>query len=306
MSLDDSYLRYPKRQYGMDHEHYTWSMLSERKAVTWPNQANLAVWVNINIQLYPLNQQKNAVAVPGGLTMPYPDLRHYSLRDYGNRVGIYRILKALDQYSITPTIAINGAMVEKAPYLMDLIRERGDEVIAHGWKMDELHSGELEPEAEKDRITRTIETLQNRFQNRISGWLSPGRLQTRHTQRLLVEQGIHYNCDWVNDDMPYHFNTDRGKIICLPLSNELDDFFVLNNNLHRTESYAEQMEDACDFLLNEATQNGGRLLALNIHPWLMGQPHRIAAFERILAHIASQQKIFNASARDIIAAWENQ
>ena len=96
MSLPDDYLEYPKRHYGMDHDRYDWAMLSERQPVTWPDEKPLALWINVSCQHFPLNQSGKPYAPPGGMTMPYPDLRHYSLRDYGNRVGIYRLLDALD------------------------------------------------------------------------------------------------------------------------------------------------------------------------------------------------------------------
>ncbi len=146
MALDKEHLQYPHRSYGMDHERYDWSMLSERKPVQWPGNAKLAVWINVSLQFYPLNQQGKPFAVPGGMTMPYPDLRHFSLRDYGNRVGIYRFLRAFDQYGIKPTFAINTQLAERAPYLLDRILDRGDELLCHGWNMDSLHYGGMDRE----------------------------------------------------------------------------------------------------------------------------------------------------------------
>ncbi|GAA6184986.1 MULTISPECIES: polysaccharide deacetylase family protein [Alteromonadaceae] len=306
MSLDDSYLQYPKRHYGMDHDLYDWSMLTERKPIVWPNNKKLALWVNINVQFFPLNQGANPVAVPGGMKMPYPDLRHFSLRDYGNRVGIFRIFKALDKFNIKPTIAINGAMVERAPYLMDVIKERGNEVIAHGWQMDMLHHGEVSPNDEASWVAKSVQTLRERFEQPVKGWLSPGRLQSENTPELLQQNGIDYMCDWVNDELPYAFRTETGQLSNMPLSNELDDFFILQNNLHSEDSYVEQIQDACDLLLSEAETQGGRLLALNIHPWMLGQPHRIACFEKVLEYISSKDGVWSASASDIYQSWQAQ
>lgn len=306
MALDDIYLQYPMRRYGMDHDHYDWSMLTDRTPVEWPEGNKLALWVNVNLQFFPLNQRKNPVAVPGGMVMPYPDLRHFSLRDYGNRVGIFRLFKALDRFNIKPTIAVNGAMVERAPYLMDMVRERGDEVIGHGWQMDMLHHSGIERTEESEWIKRSVDTLRETFNQPVTGWLSPGRLQSPNTPDLLAEHGIEYMCDWVNDDLPYTFNTASSPLTAMPLSNELDDFFILCNNLHSEDSYAEQIQDACDLLLSEAQQQGGRLLALNIHPWLLGQPHRIAALELALAHITAQPGVWSAPAGAICHHWKNQ
>ena len=122
--LPNDYLQYPYRSYGMDHDLYDWSMLSDRKKVTWPEGKKLALWINVPIQFFPLNQRGEPFKVPAGMTMPYPDLRHFSLRDYGNRVGIYRLLKAFDQYGIEPTFAINSCLLYTSPSPRDLSTSR--------------------------------------------------------------------------------------------------------------------------------------------------------------------------------------
>jgi len=306
MSLDAEHLNYPLRRHGMDHDFYDWSMLENRPRIFWPDGKKLAVWVNVNVQFFPLNEQKNPVPVPGGMKMPYPDLRHYSLRDYGNRVGIFRLFKALDSAGVKPTVAINGAMVERAPYLMDFIAGRGDEVIAHGWKMDDLHHGGLSESAENALISETLSVLRNRFEQPVTGWLSPGRLQSASTPSLLAKNGISYMCDWVNDDMPYAFRTNAGGITAMPLSSELDDFFIMGSNLHSEDSYETQLKDACDLLLNEAEEQGGRLLAINLHPWMTGQPHRIGCLEKALQYIADKQGVWFATASEIQHTWQSQ
>lgn len=305
MALDDSHLSYPLRRYGMDHDYYDWSMLAERPAVRWPGDKPLALWINISLQFYPLNQQGKPYKVPGGMTMPYPDLRHYSLRDYGNRVGIFRLLAALDKYGITPTFAVNSELALRTPYLLNLLKERGNEILCHGWNMDSLHYGGM-PEAEEQAlISRSMHTLRDLTGQPITGWLSPARNQSEHTLALLADQGIQYCADWVNDDMPYRYTHSKKPLWALPLSTELEDFFILGNNLHSESSYVQQIEDACDLLLQEATTQGGRLLALNIHPWLLGQPHRIGYLEKLLAYL-SQQPVWNASGSDIVQAFAAQ
>lgn len=306
MALDREHLQYPERHYGMDHRRYDWSLLSERPQVQWPQQAKLALWVNVSLQFFPLNQKKGPVGIPGGMTMPYPDLRHFSLRDYGNRVGIYRFLKAFDRYDIKPTFAINTHLAERIPYLLSAIKERGDEISCHGWQMDDIHYGGQPIDEEKELVERSVNRLRELSGQPIRGWLSPARNQSENTPELLAAAGIDYQCDWVNDDMPYPFRTDKGPLVAMPLSNELEDRFILQNNLHSEESYAEQIEDACDLLLNEAKTGGGRILALSIHPWMLGQPHRIKYLERVLDYITSQEGVWCASASDILDSWQFQ
>jgi peptidoglycan/xylan/chitin deacetylase (PgdA/CDA1 family) len=306
MALEREHLEYPRRGYGMDHDRYDWNMLSQRKPCSWPGGARLALWVNVGLQFYPLNQQGKPFPVPGGMTMPYPDLRHFSLRDYGNRVGIYRFLQAFDRYGIKPGFAINTQLAERAPYLLERILERGDEIICHGWNMDSLHYGGMEPEAEKELVERSLSRLRELSGQAVEGWISPARNESENTPELLVEHGIRYFCDWVNDDMPYAFRTKSGELIAMPLSNELEDRFVLMNNLHSEQSWLEQVCDACDFLLGETESGGGRILSLNIHPWMLGQPHRIGKLEAALEYITAQPGVWSAPPGEILDCWQSQ
>ena len=305
MALDEEHLEYPRRSHGMDHDRYDWSMLTERPPTRWPGGAKLALWINVGLQFFPMNQQGKPFPVPGGMTMPYPDLRHFSLRDYGNRVGIYRFLNAFDEYGINPTFAINTRLAERTPYLLERVLSRGDELICHGWDMDSLHYGGMEREQEAELVTRSLQRLRELSGQPITGWLSPARNESEHTPELLAANGVHYFCDWVNDDMPYPFKTKEGDLTAMPLSNELEDRFILMHNLHSEQSWLEQVCDACDFLLQEADAcGGGRILALNVHPWLMGQPHRIGKLEQALAYITGKPGVWSACAGEILTAWQ--
>lgn len=306
MSLDKSHLQYPERSYGMDHDLYQWSQLSERQPVTWPGNKKLALWVNVNLQFFPLNQKGVPFKVPGGMTMPYPDLRHYSLRDYGNRVGIFRLLKAFDAYGVTPSFAISTRLAERNPYLLNAITERGNELLCHGYHMDALHYGGQDKQEEAELIKTALESLRVLSGQAINGWVSPAKNESENTPELLAENGIEYFCDWVNDDMPYRFNTSKAPLIAMPLSTELEDRFVIQNNLHSEESWRDQVLDASRFLIEEAAEQGGRILALNIHPWLMGQPHRIKFLEEVLEQLMANKDLWSASPGAILAEWKRQ
>ena len=307
MTLDADYLRYPKRRHGMDHDRYDWSMLARRPAIAWPGGARVALWVNVAAQFFPLDQRGKPFAPPGGMSTPYPDLRHFTLRDYGNRVGIVRCLDALDAFGIRPTFAVNGAIAERYPALLDRLAGRGDEILASSWHMDTLHHAGMPPDEERALVQRTLTTLRDRTGQAVEGWVSPAGAQSRRTPDLLAGEGVRYMGDWINDDLPYAFRTDSGDIVALPLSLELDDQFLIGTSLHSEWEYATQIKDACDYLVAEAAATGhGRLLALSVHPWLLGQPHRIAAFESVLEHLAGTPGIWSASASEIVAAWHKQ
>lgn len=303
MALDPEFLDYPRRGYGMDHDRYDWSMLSDRKPVTWPGGKRLALWVNVCLQFFPLDQQGKPFAPPGGMTMPYPDLRHFTLRDYGNRVGIFRLLKAFERYGVTPTFSVNSALAERNPYLMHILRDRGNEISCHGWHMDAPHYGGQDQDEERALVEKSLTTLRELSGQEVTGWLSPSRNESPITPELLAANGIEYFSDWVNDDMPYKFRTDKGPLWAMPLSTELEDRFILMNNLHSEASYVQQICDACDYLWNEADNGGGRILALNIHPWMLGQPHRIGKLEQVLDYVTGQDGVWSASAAEILAAF---
>jgi len=286
----------------MDHDRYSWSMLKNRHPIEWPRGKKVALWVNVSLQFFPLAQRDMTFPVPGGMRMPYPDLRHFSLRDYGNRVGIFRVLKALDRHGVTPTIAMNADVAQRYPNLRDRIVERGHEIIGHGVNMDALHHSEIEPELEAERVHQSLRVLRELTGQPVRGWLSPGKSQSLLTPDLLVESGVRYMCDWVNDELPYSFQTSSRPLIAMPLSTELEDTFILMNNLHSMESYVEQVTDAMNFLRREAQDKGGRLLTLSIHPWLMGQPHRIKQFEAMIASLSQHDDLWCANATEIIEA----
>ena len=302
--LDDDYQQYPQRQYGMDHSRYEWSMLTDRKPVIWPNGKTLAVWVNVSVEHFPLNPVGKPIKLPGNMTMPYPDLRHFTLRDYGNRVGIYRFFDALDKHGVTPTIAMNASLVERYPQLLDAVIARHDEIIGHSWSMDTAHAGGMDEAIEADLIKRSLDVLRGKTKQPVNGWLSPGKSESANTPDLLKANGVDYFCDWVNDDMPYPFHTKHGDIIAMPLSTELEDRFVVMDNFHSEQSWAEQVIDACDFLLAESQTQSGRILSVSLHPWVMGQPHRIKHVEAVLQYIMSKPDVWSASAGEICAAWQ--
>ncbi|EED34042.1 polysaccharide deacetylase [gamma proteobacterium NOR5-3] len=304
MSLAPEYLTYPQRSYGMDHDRYDWSMLADRKAVLWPGEARLALWINVSLQFFPMNQQGVPFPPPGGMTMPYPDLRHFTLRDYGNRVGIFRVLEALRSRGLNASFAVNGQLAERTPALVKELAGIG-EIIAHGWNMDTPHYGGLDRDTEQKQVADSLAALRDLSGQAVRGWLSPGRNESEHTPELLAEHGVDYLCDWVNDEMPYPFRTSKGPLTALPLSTELEDRFVIQNNLHSESSWQEQVCDACDLLLGEAESRGGRLLTLSLHPWLIGQPHRIGKLEAVLDYILAKD-IWSAHPSDIVARWQAQ
>jgi allantoinase len=309
MPLDDAHLQYPKRRHGMDHDRYEWSMLSDRRPVVWPAGKTLALWVNVSLQHFPLNPAGKPVKLPGSMTMPYPDLRHFTLRDHGNRVGVWRVLDALDRFGVKASFAINAELCARAPELIRAVVARGDEVVGHSWNMDTPHAGGRAEADEAVLVQRSLDALRAASGQPVRGWLSPGKLESEHTPELIKARGIEYFCDWVNDELPYRFHTTHGDLWAMPLATEIEDRFVILDEQHSEASWAQQVGDAADMLLAESQSGGGaggRLLSISLHPWVLGQPHRIKHLEAALAHVMALPGVWNARPGEILDAFVAQ
>jgi allantoinase len=303
-AVPENYLDYPLRRYGMDHDRYDWSMLPERKPVVWPNNARVALWVVPALEWFPLNMAGVPFKPPGAMQTAYPDLRHYTLRDYGNRVGIFRIMKALEKHGIRPTVAVNAAVAVRYPSLIKECTQRGWEIMANGLDMDHLHHAGLALDDEKKLIDTTLEILRRASGQAVRGWLSPAKSESASTLDLLGAAGMDYVCDWVNDDMPYAMRTASGPIHAMPHPIDIDDHTILVQNHHTEDDFRDQLCDQFDLLYKESATAGGRVMAISLHPWVIGQPYRMRALEEALAHIMRHKGVWAATGSEILDAWK--
>jgi peptidoglycan/xylan/chitin deacetylase (PgdA/CDA1 family) len=303
VTLDPSYLEYPKRRQGYDHDLYPWSALKDRKPVHWPAGAPVAVWVCVSLEYFPITPTDTPFRAPGHMQTPYPDYRHYTARDYGTRVGIYRLLDAFAAAGINVSVPTNSAIADHAPPLLGDLVAAGHEIIAHSTDMNGTIASGLAEEAERALIAEALDRLEQATGTRPTGWLSIARSQSWNTPRLLKEAGVRYCCDWVNDELPWRFG---NGLINLPLNHELSDRQVIAVQQNSAESYAEQLLDAYDWLANEAKeQGGGRMLPIHLTPYISGLPYRLGAIERLLAELKARGAWF-ATGAQILDAWEPQ
>jgi allantoinase len=298
MTLDPAYLDYPKRRHGYDHDIYPWSALKDRKPVAWPGGAKVAVWVCVSLEYFPIVPSDTPFRAPGHMQTAYPDYRHYTARDYGTRIGFYRLLDAFAKTGICVSVAINSAIADRYPSIIADIVAGGHEIIAHSTDMNGTIASGLPENEERTLIETSLDTLERVSGTRPQGWLSIARSQSWNTPRLLQAAGVKYCCDWVNDELPYRFD---NSLINLPLNHELSDRQVIMVQQQSADSYVQQMHDAYDWLAHEE----GRMLPLHITPYIMGLPYRIDAFERLLADLQKRGAWF-ASGNQIIDAWEVQ
>ena len=304
MSVAKEYLEYPLRQYGMDHGYYDWSMLPQRKPVVWPEEARVALWVVPALEWFPLDMKSVPFKPPGAMMTAYPDLRHYTLRDYGNRIGIFRIMKALERHGIRASVAVNAAVAVRYPELIKECTQRGWEVIANGLDMDHLHHAGLDREVEKGLIDRTLDILRQASGQGVRGWLSPAKSESASTLELLGAAGLDYVCDWVNDDMPYAMRTPSGPLHAMPHPIDMDDHTILVQNHHSEDDFRDQLCDQFDLLYKESATQGGRIMAISLHPWVIGQPYRIRALEEALQHMLRHKGVWAATGGEILDAWK--
>jgi peptidoglycan/xylan/chitin deacetylase (PgdA/CDA1 family) len=305
VQLPPEHLEYPHRHRGMDHDRYDWSPLGARPAVHWPNGARLALWVVIALEWFPLDTPPEATWIPGALDGPYPDFRSYTHRDYGNRVGFFRLLRVVDQWAVRTTAAVNAAVCMRYPALLSAGLARNWEFIGYGVNMARPHTG-LNASDEAQVIEEALETIRQATGEKVRGWLSPGGAESSSTPDLLSARGIQYVCDWVNDDLPYRFRTAHAPLYAMPYGHEISDTTLIWQAHHSPQEYAEQVIARFDWLYREAAHAGGRILALSLHPWVIGQPHRINALAAVFAHIHRHADIWSATGTEILTAFRAQ
>lgn len=300
MSLDPAYLDYPKRRHGYDHDLYPWSALHERPPIVWPGNRTVAVWVCVSLEWFPINPADTPFRAPGHMQTAYPDYRHYTARDYGTRIGFYRLIDAFAKVGIRASIAMNSAIAERHPRIVEDVMAAGHEIIAHSTDMNGTIASGLAIDAERALIGTALDTLERATGTRPAGWLSIARSQSWNTPDLLHEAGIRYCCDWVNDELPWRFN---NGLINLPLNHELSDRQIIATQQQSAEIYAQSIDDAFDWL---AAERAGRLLPLHITPYIIGLPYRMSALEALLARLTARPEAWFATGGDIVDAWEAQ
>ena len=299
MSMPQDYLKYPKRGYGQDHDFYDWRQAKDRPKLSWNNDIKVAINLIIPLEFFPLNPAGVPFKHPGSMVTPYPDLRHFTVRDYGNRIGVFRILDALDKAGVTASFAANGQIVKRYPPLIKAIKAQGHEIIAHGMSTDHIHHEGLSGAEETKLIKDTLSC----FDSPPSAWLSPARGQSSRTLDLLAKAGLKYCLDWEMDSVPVR--TDKGLTL-VPNSYELSDFTLLHTRRQTEQIWLKQIQNAVSYLRDEHSRFGAQSLGLTLTPYIIGQPFRIWALAELLSFIASADGASIMSAAKLDAQFRAQ
>lgn len=307
MSLPPDYTHYPHRRRAMDHDRYPYRILPRAAPVAWPGGARVALWVAVHAGWFPMDMPLKPFIAPGGMERPYPSYWDFTQRDYGNRIGIYRLMKAMAARGVKGTALLSGALAREYPVLMDDIAAAGWEPACAGLDMGHLHHGGVAEAEERAWVAEAAALLRGRFGDAVTGWHSPAHSESARTADLVAGAGFTWTSGWANDDMPYAFATNAGPLTAMPLSQDLSDQRMLLQQHMATEDFTAAILAAHATLDAEAqATGGGRVLTLSVTPWLMGQPHRIRAFGAMLDAILARGGVWSATGAEIAAAWRAQ
>jgi len=300
MPLEDDYLTYPNRHYGMDQDRYAWRPSGERPKIALPGDVRVGAVIVVPIEHHMLNPQGKPFKHPGAMVTAYPDLRHYTTRDYGNRVGVFRILKALKQYGLKATFPVNGAALGRFKPLIEAILADGHEIAAYGWDTDHIHWGGLDEAVEAQWIADTRAAF-DAAGLKPRTWMSPARQQSFNTLDLIAAAGFDICLDWEQDVTPVAMVTKTTPVTAIPLSNEIDDRILMIDRRQTEDEWATQVLEAVGYLKDDSNRYGAQVLGFTLTPYVSGQPFRIHALKRILAGIAGDTEVAAFTATGLLA-----
>ena len=277
-----------------DHGRYPYSAITARPDFSWPGGRRLAVYLGLNLEWFAFGEGLGGELAPGG---PQPDVLNHGWRDWGNRVGAWRLLETLDRLGLPATVLANSAMALHAPDLLAAHRARGDEIAGHGRTNAERQST-LDEEAERALIAEATEVLA-RDGARPEGWLSPWIAESRATPDLLAEAGYRYTLNWCMDDQPVWLATRAGRLLAIPYPQELNDVPAIMVRRAGAAEFADMIVDAFDEML-EQSEAQPLVMGIALHPYIVGQPFRLRRLRAALEHVARpREAVWITRARDV-------
>jgi allantoinase len=287
---------------GMDQSYYQWSPMPLRPALRWPAGAQVALCVIVNVEHYDMEPVPGAFtpgSVPGWRGRgPSPDFSTYSLREYGNRVGIFRVLRLLDKYQVPATVAIDAQSAQRCPFIVKQCLSRGFEFAGHGHSVTQMITSKMSVDTEREHIRSALETVKAATGTAVTGWFGPEYGESERTPAVLAELGVKYVLDWPNDEQPYRMTVPKGELVSIPTLLDLDDVYAHWHRRVTIWRWERMVKEAFETLHRDGATNG-RVLTLNLHPWLIGQPHRIKSLDQALEYICGHSGVWKATGRQI-------
>ncbi|MES2273886.1 MAG: polysaccharide deacetylase family protein [Chlamydiota bacterium] len=266
------------------HHRYGYSSIETRKKFSWPEGKTLAVYIALNVEHFSFGEGLGAELAPGG---PPPDVLNYSWRDYGNRVGIWRLLDLFNELKLPIAVLLNGAIYEHCSEVISAFRKRGDEIVAHGMTNAE-RQGILKA-SDEEKMIREVTALIHQHEGKApKGWLGPWISESYHTPDLLQKIGYQYLLDWCCDDQPVWFHTSHGKILSIPYSQELNDIPAIAVRRASAREFSEMIVDQFEEMLLQSKKEP-LVFSLALHPYIAGQPFRLHQLRKALQKIAAKR-----------------
>lgn len=288
---------------------YDYIPLPERQPLKWPNGARLALIVTINLEYWDLLKDTSAPYYAGGPPvipdpMPgnVPDFPNYSWREYGQRVGVWRMIDTFDAVGVPASCTMNAKMGLERRAVIDAVNERNWELVAHNYEQGDLMTNyQFDKNAEKELIVKALDVYKQVVGRPARGWLSSSLRSTTQTADILTELGLSFICDYMNDDQPYMITTPAGNIVCTPYSVEINDFTFFHRRGMSTSAALEMLKEQFDQLYLEG-ETSGRLMNIGLHPHVAGHPYRIRALREFLQYAKGFDDVWWAT-REEIADW---
>ncbi|MBC7519661.1 MAG: polysaccharide deacetylase [Sandarakinorhabdus sp.] len=288
---------------------YPYIPISQRQPLRWPNGARVALIITFNLETWDLTKDTDKAYYAGGppilpdvLPGRVPDFPNYTWREYGQRVGIWRLYELFDAMGAKASCTTNAVTFDRRRPMVQAVLDRGWELLAHNWEQGELLSDYAgDPAAEREIVLRTLAKYEAETGRKAKGWLSSSLRGTLQTADILAEQGCTFYCDIMNDDQPYLLKTPSGPIVSIPYSNEINDFTLLTRRNYTTDQFRDILIEELDVLYEEGATTG-RIMNIGLHPHVSGRAHRVRAIREFIAHAQSLPGVWWAT-REEIAAW---
>jgi len=289
--------------------HYPWSPLIKRKPLRWPDGKKLAVVITMNCEYWDLVRDDPAPNYAGGPPMlpdmlpgNVADFPNFTWREYGQRVGVWRLFKLFHEAGVPLSCTMNAKTGLERPEIIEYALERGWEIVPHNFEQGELLTRyTFDIEKERSVIDATLQVYEKVVGRKATGWLSSSLRGTPNTPDLLAERGLKFFCDYMNDEQPYLIQTPSGPLVNVPYTIEVNDFTFFHRRAMNTWDAARMLKDQFDELYRDGAESG-RLMSVGLHPHVSGHPHRMPCFREFLAHAKSHPDVWWTT-REEIAQW---
>ncbi len=282
------------------HGRYAYSNITKRVDYSWPEGKRLAVYVAVNIEQFRYGEGKGSAIAPADQANSHSI---FSWRDYGNRVGIWRLFDLFDALDIPIAAQMNTAIYDHCPDIPHKLRARGDEILGHGISNSD-EQGHLDEAAEVELIRSVTAMIEKHEGQPPVGWMSPWLSNSEVTVDLLQEAGYRYVMDWTADDQPILMRTRRGRIVAMPYPIECNDNRALVWFHYTSRAFADMLTDNFDEMLDQSDRQP-LVCPISLHPFVVGRPYRLRQLRRAFEHVSRyRDRIWLTRPRDICAYVE--